>query len=154
MGSVGCRVYSKCHQILNITMLVFSSSLHYWLKNGSESDLVRCFHVSGPWRRQGWGAAVGLMGSTSMMILPLLILPANPSSLQGKDGLSLTFSDFFPPTTPSTCLVCTTVLQGGWVGYSDHLQMKERTFREVGNLYITVLGSALPSDFCKLQFSH
>lgn len=144
-------------------MLMFSFSHHYWLKNRA-GWVWPCkrglfIHVPGPWRRQRWVVQAGLttgrlVGFTSVMTLPLLTLPSNPTNLQGKDGLSSGFSDFFSSAIPGTCLVSTAISWGRWVGYCGHLQMKERNLREVDDLYIAGLGFG--STFClsKLQFSH
>lgn len=41
MGSVSCRIYPKCHQILKVMMLVFYFFHHLWLTNRDGFDFVR-----------------------------------------------------------------------------------------------------------------
>lgn len=80
MGSVSCRIYPKCHQILKVMMLVFYFFHHLWLTNRDGFDFVRGVCI---WtlEKVRVGSHGELMGSISMIIPPLLTLGTNHTSL-------------------------------------------------------------------------
>ena len=162
-GSVGCRIYSRSHQILGVNLLLSSLSHHYWLKNGGGSDLVRAVYPH-TWTLGSQGRAdtremdgLLLYHRDRLMRAPCLLALLTNLTAFRRMGQSLAFSNFFSSIIPKQLLgVHNNPMR--WVSQILYLLADEGREPQGGcDLYQVIqqaLLLALPSAFSKLQLSH